>query len=175
MASVCSSSVGARWRKRPGVSDSLRVREAFPFGLGQRLFLDEQALPLVAFARPAPFEHDGREPRMLLRAPGQRRVTRGQKDQMIQIGARQAQRSFVPGQRDPGMMPEFPLALTAFRFPGGDEDLKWLGLLADTRGHSPLGPQEGVFPVGLRGSALILPSPGGRRVFRMTKSNRDGS
>jgi len=57
------------------------VGEAFPFGLLECWLLDEHALALVAFARPAETHDDGGDP-ALLAGPARRRVPGASKRQV---------------------------------------------------------------------------------------------
>jgi len=71
------------------------VVQALLLGRIQRGFLDQQPLPLVPLARPAPPDHHGRQPAALLGPPGERRVPGRKEHQVVHVGAGQAQRPFV--------------------------------------------------------------------------------
>jgi hypothetical protein len=65
----------------------LGVGQALDFGTLDRLGLGQDALALIALARLAPAHNHGSEPAGLLRAPGQRPITRTQEDEMPEVGA----------------------------------------------------------------------------------------
>ena len=56
------------------------VGETFLFGLFESLRLDEQTLPFIPLARPAPLENDRRQRRVLAGAPGKRGIAGRKKD-----------------------------------------------------------------------------------------------
>jgi hypothetical protein len=62
---------------------------------------------------------------VLAGASGQSRVTGRKEKKMIQIGARQAQGSFLPGKGDPSLQTKILTALAASRFSVRDEYLKF--------------------------------------------------
>ena len=64
---------------------------------------------------------------MLTGASGQSHVTGRQKKKMIQIGARQAQCSFLPSESNPSLGTKIFTTLATSRFPVRDEDLELFG------------------------------------------------
>jgi len=103
---------------------NLGVGQALLLGLLQRLLLDQQPLSFVPLASLAPLEHHRRQRRVLSGTPRHGRIACGQKNEMVQIGARQAQRSTVAGKHDPSLMAELLATLVANGLPGGDENLR---------------------------------------------------
>ena len=95
---------------------------------GERFFLDQQALTFIALARSAPLQHDSGERRVTARATRQRNIAGGQEDEMVEVGAGQAESAALAGQRDPCMAVEHARALVAGRFTRGNKDLEILGL-----------------------------------------------
>lgn len=75
------------------------VGEALLFGLLQRGFPDQDALPLVPLTAAAPPHHHGRKHAGLLGPAGQRGVTRAEEHQVIQVSAGHAERSLVGGDQ----------------------------------------------------------------------------
>ena len=104
----------------PAQSD-LRIGEALFLGAPQRVLLHEESLPLVAFARAAPFQYNRSKRGVPARAACQCRLAGGEEDEMIQVGARQAQRAAFPGERDPRVHPQLLTTLVAHGFPMGHE------------------------------------------------------
>lgn len=71
----------------------LRVVQALGLGALERVFLDEQSLALVPLARATPFQHHGGQRRVLTRAARQRSIARRQKQEVIEIRTREAERA----------------------------------------------------------------------------------
>src|SRR5712664_4346687 len=65
----------------------ISVSETLVFRQLERPLFDQQPLPLVSLAGPAPFQDHCRQKRMLARASRQRRIAGRKKDELIQIGA----------------------------------------------------------------------------------------
>ena len=104
------------------------VGEALLLGLLQCCFLGEDALPLVAFPGPAPAHDDSRQAARLPGAAGQRGVTCRDEDQMVHVGAGQAERARVVHDE------EIAGAAAASAGPVPDrQDDDQVGLLARTR------------------------------------------
>jgi hypothetical protein len=78
----------------------LSVIQALGLGALERLFLDEQSLPLVSFACATPFQHHGDQRGVLARASRERRIARRQKHEVIEIGTGEAERSPIARQED---------------------------------------------------------------------------
>src|SRR5215831_18146145 len=71
------------------------IRATLLFRLFQRSLLDQHTLPLVSLPRPAETNHHGGKRAVLSSTPRQRRVASGQINEMIQVGARQAEGAFA--------------------------------------------------------------------------------
>ncbi|GAA4039157.1 hypothetical protein GCM10023063_25570 [Arthrobacter methylotrophus] len=82
---IASSTAGGR----------LRVRQARGLGIHQGLLLDEDALSLVTRSGPAEAHYYGRQAAGLARPARQSGITGGQVSEVVEIGARHAQRRFV--------------------------------------------------------------------------------
>jgi hypothetical protein len=104
----------------------LAVGQAFRFSSFHRLFFYQQTLPLISLSSPAPLQHHRRKDRALAGSPGQRCIAGRKKDQVIQVGASQAQDSFAFHQGDPGSTAESLSALAARGIPvaGGNKYLQ---------------------------------------------------
>ena len=94
-------------------SSDLAVGQTFLLGLFQCLRLDEQALTFISLAGAAPLEHDGRQRRVLTRAPGECRIAGGDKGEVIQVGAGQAKCALAFDQCDPRSAPQLLATLIA--------------------------------------------------------------
>ncbi len=78
----------------------LRVVQALGLGALERVFLDEQSLALVPLARATPFQHHGGHRRVLTCAARQRSITRRQKQKVIEIRTREAERVPIARPKD---------------------------------------------------------------------------
>ena len=67
------------------------VRRALLLCLLEGVLLDQQPLAFVSLARPTPFQDHRREPGVLAGATRQGRVTGGEEDEVVQVGAGEAQ------------------------------------------------------------------------------------
>jgi hypothetical protein len=76
----------------PPPHSGVLVGEALLLCLFERCFFDQEALPLVPLARPAPPDHHGRKGAGFLRPTGERGVAGRQEYQVIQVGASEAER-----------------------------------------------------------------------------------
>jgi hypothetical protein len=87
----------------PAAQPGVLVGEALLLGLAQRWLLGEDALPFVAPPVPAPADDHGRQAARLAGAAGQRGVTRRDENQVVKVGAGQAQRTrLVHDEEVPG-------------------------------------------------------------------------
>ncbi len=100
------------------------VRQAFRFGLGQPRFLDQQSLPLVAPAGATEFQYHGRQSGMFLGAPREGGIARGQKGQVVEIGARETKRAVLAVQNNPGVASQFFATLVTGGIATRDEHLQ---------------------------------------------------
>src|SRR5674536_91113 len=67
------------------------ISQTKSLGVGQRSFLDEDTLALVSLARTAEAHDNRAETTRFLRSPAQSRVSRRKKDEMVHVGAAQAE------------------------------------------------------------------------------------
>jgi hypothetical protein len=104
------------------------IRQALRLCAFEGGWLHQQALALIALPRPAPFEHDGRERGESMCASRDRRVSRGEEDEMVQVGTRQAQGVSLASKADPRLPAQRLLALVTSGLLAGDEDLQ-LGMI----------------------------------------------
>ncbi|HUY51133.1 MAG TPA: hypothetical protein VMV92_36425 [Streptosporangiaceae bacterium] len=77
----------------PAAQPGFLVGEALLLRLSECRFLGEDALPLIAFPGPAPAHHHSRQAARLPGAAGQCGVTCRDEDQVIHVGAGQAERT----------------------------------------------------------------------------------
>jgi hypothetical protein len=154
----------------PAADPGILVGQALLLRLLQRLLLDQQALPLVPLAGPAPPHHHRRQPAGLLRPAGQRGIPGRQEHQVVHVGAGQAQRAgAVHDQQVTGA-----LALRALPVPHRLDDHKvrrrvlrpgdLLSLAFGRVGRHPAGPPGGLLgrrPVGQEAKLVAVPGRGG--------------
>ena len=90
----CSSSTdrSSTWRSRRLARASWSA-QAGCFGLGEGVFFDKNALPFVAAPGATESHHNRSESACFLCPPGEGRVAGSQEDQLVEIGALEAQRS----------------------------------------------------------------------------------
>ncbi|HYN08192.1 MAG TPA: hypothetical protein VES67_12440 [Vicinamibacterales bacterium] len=77
------------------------IREALLLRSHERRVLDEHTLPLVPLARPAETDDDRSKGRMAAGSPRECGITPSQEHEMIEIGTREAQRSFRFQSQEP--------------------------------------------------------------------------
>jgi hypothetical protein len=102
------------------------VPKTFFFGSLECGFLDQDALALVAAQSTAEADDHSRKGTVLPGSSCERCVAAGQVDEMIEIGAPQAQRSFEFHEEETAL-PQFVAALATLRFTEDREDYKVFG------------------------------------------------
>ncbi|OFW22699.1 MAG: hypothetical protein A3H97_06635 [Acidobacteria bacterium RIFCSPLOWO2_02_FULL_65_29] len=114
-------------RAIPSQSPRLGVGQAFSLRSRERLFFDQYALPLIALARTAEANHHGPERRVAAGASCERGISASKKHQMIEIGARQAERPILLHAKETPL-PEVLATLRAGRVTNDPENnnLVWL-------------------------------------------------
>src|SRR5439155_19041593 len=109
---------------RCSFTGSLAARTIGP-ALTLRLFesrlLDQDPLTLVPLSRPTEPDDHRTEGRVLAGSSGQRRVTAGEEDEMVEVGAREAEGS-SPFHSEKAPLPEFTPAFPARRITDDPED-----------------------------------------------------
>jgi hypothetical protein len=79
-------------RTFPRQFTGLRIGEAFLFRSCKPLLFDQNTLSLIAFPRATEADHDRSQGRVASGSPSESGIPTRQKDQMIEVGARQAER-----------------------------------------------------------------------------------
>src|SRR5262249_60409644 len=85
----------------------LNILKTLRLGAKQSRFLNQNALSLVSLSGEAAFEHNSGQSRVLACAPSKRCVARLQEDEVIEVGAGQAEGATFPNKRDPCAASQF--------------------------------------------------------------------
>jgi hypothetical protein len=97
------------------------IRQALSLRPLERRFFDQHSLTLVPLSRSAEPDDHRTEGRVLARSTRQRRITAGEEDEMVEVGASEAEGPF-PFHPEKAPLPQFTPALRTCRITNDPED-----------------------------------------------------